>query len=212
MVDLIGRAGRDLAQLIRIDPEMAPQEQSLVEALASVEEVSQGLRAYSEAVELAPERLEEVEERLDLLRNLQRKYGATVEEVLAFGARAGAELDGLVNREARAAALEARVAALEGEIGAAAGCALGRARGRRASAWRAPSAASWRPCACAARSRSPCCTARTPGASRSAGGAWRSTRAGWTRWSSASPRTPASRPSRWPAPPQAASCPASCWP
>jgi DNA repair protein RecN (Recombination protein N) len=59
---------------------------------------------------------------------LQRKYGATVEEVLAFGARAGTELDALVNREARAAALETRVAALEGEIGAAAG-ALSAARG-----------------------------------------------------------------------------------
>ena len=121
VVDLLGRASRDLAQLIRIDPEMAAQEQGLIEALAQVEEVGQALRAYSEAVDLAPARLEEVEERLDLLRTLQRKYGATVEEVLAFGARAGTELDALVNREARAAQLETRVAALESEIAAAAG-------------------------------------------------------------------------------------------
>ncbi|HEX2513178.1 MAG TPA: DNA repair protein RecN, partial [Chloroflexota bacterium] len=120
-LDLLGSAGRDLAQLVRIDPQMAPQEEVLTEAVAQVEEVSRALRAYSEAVELTPERLTVVEERLELLRGLQRKYGATIEEVLQFGERAAAELDGLVNREARAAALETKVAALETEIGAAAG-------------------------------------------------------------------------------------------
>ncbi len=116
-IDLIGRAARDLAQLTRIDPELASQEQLLAQAAAEVEDVGRTLRAYSEGIEFAPERLQAVEERLDLIRNLCRKYGATIEEVLAFGERAGAELDGLVNREARAAALEGKVATLEARLG-----------------------------------------------------------------------------------------------
>ncbi|MDQ3699953.1 MAG: hypothetical protein M3442_03420, partial [Chloroflexota bacterium] len=127
VLDLLGRAARDLTQLTRIDAEMAPQEQLLAEAVAQVEEVDSALRAYGEAIEFAPERLQEVDDRLDLIRNLCRKYGATIEEVLAFGERAGVELDGLVNREARAAALEGKVSALEGQIGVAA-AALSRAR------------------------------------------------------------------------------------
>lgn len=127
VLGLLGRAARDVSQLTRIDSELAPQEQLLAEAAAQVEEVDSALRAYGEAIEFAPERLQAVEDRLDSIRNLCRKYGATIEEVLAFGERAGAELDGLVNREARAAALEGKVSALEGEIGVAA-AALSRAR------------------------------------------------------------------------------------
>ncbi|MGH2352938.1 MAG: DNA repair protein RecN [Chloroflexota bacterium] len=119
-IDQLGQAARDLVQVTRIDAEMAEQEQLLAEAVAQVEEVGRALRAYSEGIEFAPERLEAVNERLDLIHTLQRKYGATIEEVLAFGERAAAELDQIVNREARTAALEQRVAALEQEIAAAA--------------------------------------------------------------------------------------------
>jgi len=85
------------------------------------------VRAYQEAIEFAPERLGEVEERLDLLRTLQRKYGETIEDVLRFADEAGRELEGLVNREQRTAELEARATALEHQIGTA-GLVLSRAR------------------------------------------------------------------------------------
>jgi DNA repair protein RecN (Recombination protein N) len=119
-LDLLGRAERDLAQLTRIDPQLEPLGELLAEVIAQVEELGRTMRAYSEAIEFAPERLQEVEDRLELLHNLQRKYGATIEEVLHFGERAAAELDQLVNREARTAALEARIGTLEAEVAAAA--------------------------------------------------------------------------------------------
>jgi DNA repair protein RecN (Recombination protein N) len=126
-LDLLGGAARDLAHLTRIDPQMAAQEQLLVEASAQVEELARAFRAYREGIEFSPERLEEVNERLDQIRTLQRKYGETIEDVLAFGARVAAELDALVNREARTAELEDRAGRLEHEIGKAAG-ALSAAR------------------------------------------------------------------------------------
>ena len=67
----------------------------LAEATALVEEVGRSLRAYAEAVEAHPARLVEVEERLELIRSLQRKYGDTIEAVLAYSAAAAEELDGL---------------------------------------------------------------------------------------------------------------------
>ena len=119
-LDLLGSASRDLAQLARIDAQMASHEQLLVEASAQVEELAHTFRTYREAIEFSPERLEEVTERLDQLRTLQRKYGDTIEDVVAFGEKAAAELDALVNREAHTAELEQRAASLEREIGAAA--------------------------------------------------------------------------------------------
>ncbi|HXI18649.1 MAG TPA: AAA family ATPase, partial [Chloroflexota bacterium] len=98
-VDLLGVAGRSLSQLLRIDGQLADQEALLIEATAQVEELAHALRRYQDAIEAAPDRLEQINERLDLVKTLQRKYGETVEEVLAFAETAGAELEGLVNRE-----------------------------------------------------------------------------------------------------------------
>jgi DNA repair protein RecN (Recombination protein N) len=126
-LDLLGLAARDLAQLARIDHDMAGYEPMLSEATAQVDELARAFRAYAGSIEFSPERLAEVEERLDLIKSLQRKYGDTIEEVLAFGERAAAQLDALVNREARTAELERRVTDLEREIGDAA-AALSAAR------------------------------------------------------------------------------------
>ena len=118
--DLLGQAGHALAQLLRIDQQLAEQEAMLTEAAAQVAELAQTIRSYQESIEFAPERLAELEERLEVIRTLERKYGETIEEVLRFADEAGGELEGLVNREQRTAELEARAASLERQIGKAA--------------------------------------------------------------------------------------------
>ncbi len=55
-------------------------------------------------------RLREVEERLDRITRLRRKYGATIEEILAYGAEAVTELSGIEHRDERIADLEAQIA------------------------------------------------------------------------------------------------------
>jgi DNA repair protein RecN (Recombination protein N) len=64
-----------------------------------------------------PARLVEVEERLDLIGRLRRKYGATIEETLAFAEEASRELDTLTNREERAAELQRDEERLRERIG-----------------------------------------------------------------------------------------------
>jgi DNA repair protein RecN (Recombination protein N) len=75
---------------------------------------------YREAIEFNPRRLDEVEERLALLRNLQRKYGASIEAVLAHGERARLELDAIAHADERLQELgaqEAKLLATLGEVG-----------------------------------------------------------------------------------------------
>ena len=86
--DLIGQAVQALAKLAQIDPAqkaLADQSATLEDSLA---DLSRSLRNYLENIEFNPKRLNAVEERLDLIKNLQRKYGATIEDVLAFAAKA----------------------------------------------------------------------------------------------------------------------------
>jgi DNA repair protein RecN (Recombination protein N) len=73
------------------------------------------LRNYLEGIEYNPKRLEEVEERLDVIHRLLRKYGGTIEAVIEFGENAGKQLDNITNAAERIGELEAKESALLAE-------------------------------------------------------------------------------------------------
>ncbi|MCB0161352.1 MAG: hypothetical protein KDD83_24625, partial [Caldilineaceae bacterium] len=106
-LDLVSEAVGRLERLARIDPDMqetADGSQGLLEQLGDLARVMQD---YAEQLEFNPARLNEVEERIELISNLKRKYGDTIAQINAFGAQAQAELADLENWEAKTEALEA---------------------------------------------------------------------------------------------------------
>jgi len=99
--DLLGQTVRALNQLSKIDPSLGEQE-TLAESLAiQVSELARTLHDYQESVEFSPARLAQVEERLSLIYSLKRKYGNSIQEILAFGERAQSELDSITHSEER---------------------------------------------------------------------------------------------------------------
>ena len=80
--DLLGQAGRDLAELARIDPQMQALAQQIEDALSSVSDIAYELRGYLEEIEFNPNRLDQIEERLDLFNRLKRKYGGSLASAL----------------------------------------------------------------------------------------------------------------------------------
>ncbi|HEX8982193.1 MAG TPA: DNA repair protein RecN [Ktedonobacterales bacterium] len=116
-LDLLATAQRALAELLRLDDTLDPQREALDQAIFTLEDVSAATRDYQDQVAADPARQAEVEERLDLISKLRRKYGATIEEILTFAESATRELDGLTNREERVAELQAREERLRDRIG-----------------------------------------------------------------------------------------------
>ena len=119
-IDLVGEAAGRLARQARIDTDMqagADEAQAVTEQLA---DLAGRLQDYADALEFNPVRLQEVEERLDLIHNLKRKYGDTIEQVLAFAADAQEELVRLSNWEVRTGELERQEDELLHAIGEAA--------------------------------------------------------------------------------------------
>ena len=82
----------------------------LDEARSAVDDVAFELRAYLERLEADPRRLEAVDGRLDVLRKLKRKYGPSLDDVLAFATRCEVELAALDRRDREVERLEAEVA------------------------------------------------------------------------------------------------------
>jgi DNA repair protein RecN (Recombination protein N) len=107
VTDLVGQAVQSLNKLAQIDgaqKSLADQSTAVEENLA---DLAHSLRDYLEAIEYNPKRLEEAEERLDLIHRLERKYGGSVESVLAFAAEARKQLESITNASTRIAELEA---------------------------------------------------------------------------------------------------------
>ena len=104
--DLLADAARRLAALERLDPALAPLVAQLRGTLEELRDAANGLERYVDGAESDPTRLAASEERLHLVEQLQRKYGASVEEVLRFRAEAARELAEALGAGERESALE----------------------------------------------------------------------------------------------------------
>jgi DNA repair protein RecN (Recombination protein N) len=94
-VERAGRAASLLRDLVRIDPQAQPTLQALDTALVHLDETARTLRSYRDGVVFDPLRLEAIERRLDEIGRLKRKYGESVEAVLALRARIAGDLESL---------------------------------------------------------------------------------------------------------------------
>ncbi len=92
--------------LSQIDESLTDLYSTLERALAEVEEASRLTRNYLGKTDLSPERLEEVQGRLSLITNLKRKYGQTIDEIIAHEAKLSEEMDLLTNLSSRLDGLE----------------------------------------------------------------------------------------------------------
>jgi DNA repair protein RecN (Recombination protein N) len=113
-------ASRKLDDLCRIDASLAGALEAVKAADLGVEEASGAVRDYLAKLEADPARLEDVEARLAALERLKRKYGASLDEVLAFLENVRRQMDAVEDAGERKARLEKELARLAEEYRAAA--------------------------------------------------------------------------------------------
>jgi len=111
-----GAIGRTLQELQRVDSGAANLLELHSQATGGLRELQAELSRYTEKMDVDPARLAELEERLNLIHSLKRKYGATLAEVIAFGDEAKQKLAQLESRDAELARLNAALEKLDAEI------------------------------------------------------------------------------------------------
>ncbi|HWY77742.1 MAG TPA: DNA repair protein RecN, partial [Verrucomicrobiae bacterium] len=103
-------------EMHRLDPTAAELVAQHEQAALNLRELQSGLSHYADKIDIDPARLSELEERLNLIHSLKRKYGASIEEVIAFGDNAWQQLQKLEQREAELARLNAELKRIDAEI------------------------------------------------------------------------------------------------
>jgi DNA repair protein RecN (Recombination protein N) len=106
VTDLLGRTAHSLDNLAKLDPSIAQEQLDSQVLLETASDLARRLRDYQERIENDPLRLNEVEERLELIRNLQRKYAEGIPEIIAYAEKAQKELDAITHAEERMRHLE----------------------------------------------------------------------------------------------------------
>ena len=111
-----GAVGRTLQELRRVDAGADALVDLHGQAASALRELQSGLSHYAEKVDVDPAQLQRLEERLDLLHSLKRKYGSTLAEVIAFGDDAKRRLAQLESRDGELTRLNAELEKLDAEL------------------------------------------------------------------------------------------------
>jgi DNA repair protein RecN (Recombination protein N) len=114
--DLLGEVLEALHSLARIDATAEGLYARVETSLTTLQDLALDLQDYAENIEFNPRLLDRVEERIDLINNLKRKYGDSIEAILAYGRQARQDLDSITHAEERLTDLEGQEAALLSEL------------------------------------------------------------------------------------------------
>ena len=116
IIDRLNRSFQLLTEAASLDNRLHSLLEMLESISAQLEEVSRELRDYQANLEFDPSELTAIQDRINVISNLKRKYGATIEEVLAFADQTEKEMDRLKNSESTAKKIESDLDNIEKQL------------------------------------------------------------------------------------------------
>ena len=116
-LDKLNEAIPALQQIVETDSTLKSKLDFLEDSANGLEELAREIRSYGENLEYSQHRLEEAETRLELIRNLKRKYGNSISEILDFKEKAEEQLSGLTHSSERRLEQEEMREKLRAEMG-----------------------------------------------------------------------------------------------
>jgi len=106
-LDCLGRAIKRLEDITHLDPgPLRPLLEQVQSAYYQLEDAAYQTRDYRDQIEFNPGRLDEIEDRLALIAGLKRKYGSTIEEIIAYADQIRAQIELMENKDERIAELK----------------------------------------------------------------------------------------------------------
>ena len=118
VVEQLGHVEKHLSLAVQIDPLLASSAENITNTVLQIEDLSGDLRTYLQTIRIDEQRLNDVEERLYQLGQLKKKYGATVEDVIARLTVIEDELNRIENRDVEIATLETQIAEIFTDLSA----------------------------------------------------------------------------------------------
>jgi DNA repair protein RecN (Recombination protein N) len=116
MLNQAGVLGRTMQELKRIDPGADSLLSLQGQAVGLLQDLQNEMSHYADRLEIDPVRLQELEERLNLIQSLKRKYGSTLQEIITFGEQALQKLIALEQRDGELIRIKSELDKLDAEL------------------------------------------------------------------------------------------------
>jgi len=120
ITDLLKKASAELGHAAEIDTELQEESERLDALYYEAEDIMESLRHYAERITYSREELDSMQERLQAIRRLQKKYGDTVDDVLAYADDAKKRVNGFSHSEEREKELNQEILKYEQQLSSAA--------------------------------------------------------------------------------------------
>ena len=114
--DALARIGRELRQLTQLDPQTQPLADTHAQLAEQTHDWQTQLSRYLDTVHVEPNRLTELEEQINRLQTLKRKYGSTIEEIIQFGNQARQKLKSLEFRDTEVQQIDRQITQRKTEL------------------------------------------------------------------------------------------------
>ena len=107
---------KDTEALSQYDENMARVHQIIEDAYFQLQDGADEIRSFGENIDYSPQKLDAMQSRMEEINKLRRKYGASIEDILAYCEKAKAELDYMENYDANLAQMEQELSAVTEEL------------------------------------------------------------------------------------------------
>jgi DNA repair protein RecN (Recombination protein N) len=115
-LDWIGMAMDNLQTAAELDPEYKTVAESVANSFYMLEDAARTIRNDLDSLEYDPQRLLEIDDRLNEINQLKRKYGKTIEEILEYASKIEEEIETLQNKEVHIGQMEKELASLKKDL------------------------------------------------------------------------------------------------
>ena len=116
IIDRIVEVRKKLEKAAMLDPALTPQTEDLGRSIFNLEDIAEKLRDYRNKIEIDERLLEDVEDRLDVLHKLKRKYGGSFEAIFAHLESINLELSNIANLTEKKAEIRAKLEKLHEKL------------------------------------------------------------------------------------------------
>lgn len=112
-VDLIGMASKELSDIASYDKNISEYSENIERIMYELQDISREIRDYKENISFNPYEMEGIEQRIDQINNLRRKYGNSIKDIFEYRQKIQNRLDEILSRDEKVAALKAELEKLE---------------------------------------------------------------------------------------------------
>ena len=112
-VDLISKSLGDLSSISQYDEKLCEYNDTIERIMYELQDISRDIRNYKESIDFSPYELEQIEQRVDEINTLRRKYGDTIKEILAYKEKINERLDEILNRDEKVEELKSKIKEIE---------------------------------------------------------------------------------------------------